>query len=65
MVVNDELVNEIKNLSKKLDTSATDVISAAIELLKMSVDKELIIAEDNSQIKISLFKAHTLKKDVK
>jgi len=45
MLVNKKLANDVKELQNKLNTSASDVVSAAIELLKRSINKEVVIRE--------------------
>ncbi len=45
MLVNKELAQEIREIKKKLNTSSLDVVSAAIELLRQSLNKEILIRE--------------------
>lgn len=61
MVVTDDIAEQIREISKDLDTSSIDVLASALELLKLSLNKEIIIKEDNNQLKISLFKSKTSK----
>lgn len=45
MIVSKELADQIRELKDKLKTSSLDVVSAALELLKNSVNKEIVIRD--------------------
>lgn len=48
MLVSKDLANEIKDLKTRLNTSSLDVVCAAIELLKQSLNKEVVLREPES-----------------
>jgi len=45
MVVNKALAKDIRKLGEELNTSSLDVVSAALELLRQSLHKEVVIRE--------------------
>lgn len=48
MLVSKDIAKEIQNLKDKLNTSSLDVICSAIELLKQSINKEIVLREPQS-----------------
>lgn len=58
MVVNENLANNVEDLQKKMHTSALDVVASALELLKLSLNNEVILRnpETGAEKKITAFK---------
>ena len=48
MLVNKDIAKEIRDLKGKLNTTSLDVICSAIELLKQSLNKEVVLRDPNS-----------------
>ena len=48
MLVSKDIAKEIKELKDKLNTSSLDVICSAIELLRQSLNKEVVLREPGS-----------------
>jgi len=48
MLVSKDIAKEIKELKDKLNTSSLDVICSAIELLRQSLNKEIVLREPGS-----------------
>lgn len=59
MIVSEEFATEVESLSRKMKTNPKDVISAAVELLKLSLSREVILRKPDSdiEIKLPLFKS--------
>ncbi len=54
MVIDDKVANEIDRLSKKMKTNRIDVLLAGLELLKLSLGKNISINEPGSNAEIKL-----------
>lgn len=48
MLVSKDIAKEIKDLKEKLNTTSLDVICSAIELLRQSLNKEVVLREPES-----------------
>lgn len=58
MVVSEELARDVEELQKKMHTSALDVVASALELLKLSLNNEVILRnpESGAEKKVTAFK---------
>ncbi len=61
MVVDRELANNIKDISSKLNTSTIDTICAAMKLLELSIDNDIILKEEDGRERV----IKALSKDIK
>lgn len=61
MLVDKSLANTIKNISNTLNTSTTDTLCAAMKLLELSINNDIVLKEDDGRERV----IKALSKDIK
>lgn len=59
MLVDEQLAKDVERLSSKMQTSPADVVVTALELLKLTLGREVIIrkSKSNKEILLPIFKS--------